>query len=409
MMKYSDRLFSIRMVYSFSLLCVYLTSFLIFFRVGEDYIAHPKLLDQVKYLLLISLLLAALQILTMPSYIRFILLVIHGIIVFVIGYSFGHFLVIEVLVLIIYLSSIQSFFKAPQRYAISVVVILIFFRLQVSGSIYGEIIDGPDTILTTACSILLCLVTVIGDLHHRVVDRNRELLESQRYLENSIVRITSANIHYQDYISVAQTNAASKERLRITRDLHDALGYAFSNILLLGRLNLKMYDEEDDEIYSNMEKICQISQSGIQEMRRILRFFRRNDMGQLTGAEAISQLVKDFEYATGSSIRLEYTNARWQDGTNLDDVIYRLVQEGMVNAFRHGDSKSIAIVFSQDLNRLSITISNNLRINTTYTEGIGIQGMRERIGALNGSLIIKQIKGVFQISANFPCDTEGVI
>ena len=344
----------------------------------------------------------------MQVYIRFFLLTIQGIIIFIIGYSFGESLIIEVQLMSLFLYAVQMNFSDFSKYFLSIVYLFIFITLQGSRNIYGEIFPGPDVSLVISSVIILLFVIIIADIHTRLIDRNRHLVESAKQLEDSLLKITRANINYQDYVSIAQTNAASEERLRITRDLHDALGYAFSNILLLGRLNLKMYDK-DDNIHLNLEKICQISQSGIQEMRRILRFFRRKDMGQLTGVEAISKLVKDFEYTTGSQIQLEYTNVRWNDGTDLDDVLHRFVQEGLVNAFRHGKSKSISILFWQDQNGLSVTISNDLRQGADFSEGIGIQGMRERINTLKGTLRIKQIKGIFQISAIFPRETEGLL
>ena len=255
---------SIKSIYIVFFLTSFSVSFCIYLREGEKYIAHPKLVDQVFVLLVISAVLALVQIIKMQVYIRFFLLTIQGIIIFIIGYSFGESLIIEVQLMSLFLYAVQMNFSDFSKYFLSIVYLFIFITLQGSRNIYGEIFPGPDVSLVISSVIILLFVIIIADIHTRLIDRNRHLVESAKQLEDSLLKITRANINYQDYVSIAQTNAASEERLRITRDLHDALGYAFSNILLLGRLNLKMYDK-DDNIHLNLEKICQISQSGIQE------------------------------------------------------------------------------------------------------------------------------------------------
>lgn len=89
-------------------------------------------------------------------------------------------------------------------------------------------------------------------------------------------------------------------------------------------------------------------------------------------------------------------------GAAADQAAYRILQEALTNAARHGAGRArIVLAFGDDTVELMIT--NPLRVSAApRSGGHGLIGMQERVTLLGGSLDTEQVNGAFRIRARLP-------
>ncbi len=148
------------------------------------------------------------------------------------------------------------------------------------------------------------------------------------------------------------------------------------------------------------------SKEGLNETRRSLRVLRSVEVQRVHGLLAINRLIKAFGKATRIEVNVDFGNLPWTLGEPIDLVMYRLVQEGMTNAFRHGKSTRIEVHFFQSDSSVNIYIHDNGSGSTEIKEGIGLLGMRERIERLGGSITAHNRVDGFELSASIPCKSK---
>ena len=126
----------------------------------------------------------------------------------------------------------------------------------------------------------------------------------------------------------------------------------------------------------------------------------------LKGISAYKKVINTFRESTGIDIDVEFTNIRFEYSLEIDIFIIRLLQEGLINSYRHGKSTKINIHFFEsiygDKNHLIVTIRDNDKGTEDYVEGIGFRGMKERVLNLNGEITFSNVNEGFQISAKIP-------
>jgi len=234
---------------------------------------------------------------------------------------------------------------------------------------------------------------------------NREL----RRLSTAIDRVTEINAGFQSALATAEADSILLERNRITREIHDIVGYTFTNQQMMLEAALVLASPENGRLVELLSMARDSVSDGLRETRKTLHELRRIDEPRNPDLAVFIKVARNFEEVTGVSVRLDFGNARGE----LDQVawmsIYRLIQESMINAFRHGKANSIAITFREDERDFHVTVRDDGRGAGEIDEGIGLAGMRERIAALGGVLAAGNVEDGFVVSASIPRRAAGTV
>ena len=205
--------------------------------------------------------------------------------------------------------------------------------------------------------------------------------------------------------------AAAEERGRIARDLHDSAGHAMNVILVhagLGRLKTADDPESAREAFATIEEVARESVGEIDQMVRVLREHAAlplggNEVEPPPGLAAFDGLVERHR-AAGLRVTTEVSGQRRPLPPGVDRGAYRILQEALTNAARHGDgSAQVELAFGPDA--LEVSVGNPLpreRANHAGGGGHGVIGMRERAALLGGSLEAGPHNGRFQLHARLP-------
>ncbi len=223
-------------------------------------------------------------------------------------------------------------------------------------------------------------------------------------LDRAVGRLTDANAGFQEYAAEAERSSAMNERKRIARDIHDTVGYHLMNVIMLMEAGIDIIPKGAEKLKDTLVQTRDQAKEGLQETRRALRALRAIENGKRDGIPAVEELISVFERVTGVAVSREYGNLP----TNLPQeeftLIYRMVQEGLTNSFKHGRATSIALQFWVDDERILRVRLRDNGVGTTETAslGIGLTGMRERVERLRGTLTAGNAPDGFELSAAVP-------
>lgn len=326
----------------------------------------------------------------------------------VIGYPMGESLDIELVLFVGLLILCSQALDAPADLLFPLAVIAGALLSQRAVLAWGRHLPPPPgsglLLLGAVLSMLLPIVLALKSMlkkYRRERERNRQLI-------SAVEQLTSANLGFQEYASATEEKSRLNERERITREIHDVVGYTLTNITMM------MEDAIDwcrqgvsGEILPLIVNTRDQARNGHEEIRQALRRLRSIAVSGATGANAIHRLVKTFEKATGVGIGLEYTNLSPGLSEEMEHCLYRLIQEGMTNAFQHGQATSIRIVLGHDAEAVVLSVSDNGVGSGEIYEGMGITGMRERVRRLGGEIRFESTREGFRFIARIPNPAGG--
>ncbi|MGL1890830.1 MAG: histidine kinase [Spirochaetaceae bacterium] len=225
-----------------------------------------------------------------------------------------------------------------------------------------------------------------------------------RQLNQTIANLTDTNYGYQHYVKVVEEKSTEDERNRIIREIHDSIGYTLTTIMMISRSILDMNKGKLGIISENLEEIHSGARDGLKDMRIVLRILKIKKEEHLSHFMELRRMIKAFEKASNLKIRLEWGNTPDNFGEEASHIIFRIIQEGMVNALRHGIASEIDIFLFVGSGKLMITINDNGKGFNKKDPGLGISGMRERIKKFNGTMTLSNSKIGAKVSIELPIE-----
>jgi signal transduction histidine kinase len=205
--------------------------------------------------------------------------------------------------------------------------------------------------------------------------------------------------------------AAAEERTRIARDLHDSAGHAI-NVILVQAGAARLLQERDPEgARAALETIEAVARDTIGEIDQLVRVLRDNGspvdetrpVEPPPGLAALKTLTAR-QRAAGLAVALHSHGSRPRLAPGLDRAAYRILQEALTNAARHGRG-SAEVDLSFGPSALEITVTNPTAPSASVgSDGHGIAGMRERAALLGGTLEAGADNGLFRVCAHLPYD-----
>lgn len=177
--------------------------------------------------------------------------------------------------------------------------------------------------------------------------------------------------------------AATAERERIGRDLHDLLGHTLSLITLKLELSRKLFERDASASRRELEEAEQIARDALAQVRSAVTGFRAAD---LAAEMASAHLLLE-----SSQVHLRYdpppSIPAW-----IECGLSLVMREAATNIARHAQASEASIEVRCDANAVLMEISDNGRGGVSVN-GNGLDGMRERIAALGGRLQIESPRG----------------
>lgn len=219
------------------------------------------------------------------------------------------------------------------------------------------------------------------------VSRQRELVE----------RLHAAQTELAD-------RARTDERHRIAREMHDLVGHSLTVALLhLGSARLAL-DDDLDAARAAISEAESAARDSLEDVRAAVGLMRSNDPDAASPAPAIADipdLVDSYRNA-GADIDLDMPLLPPAITASRSLAVYRIVQESLTNAVRHGNRGLISVRLDLTDGRTRITVQNAGVIRGRHPSGTGIAAMKERVAALGGTLTAGPTPGGWLVEAVIP-------
>jgi signal transduction histidine kinase len=206
----------------------------------------------------------------------------------------------------------------------------------------------------------------------------------------------------EDRAERAERLAAAEERMRIARDLHDSAGHAIGVILVHAGDGRLRAERDPAGARAAFETIEEVARETIGEIDQLVRALRETDdpgVEPPPGVAALDALVARHR-AAGLEVTATIRGARRPLPPGIDQGAYRILQEALTNAARHGGGAAAVDVEFGD-GALELSVRNPLGMEMGG-EGHGVIGMRERAALLGGRLRAGAHDGAFEVHAWLP-------
>jgi signal transduction histidine kinase len=287
--------------------------------------------------------------------------------------------------------------RARSRQTVTVLVGLFALHVGVTA-----IVRGSPAVPILSAIIVWGGVWIVGDQVRQRRERRADLEERARRAERDLER--------------ERRLAAAEERTRIARDLHDSAAHAINVILVQAGAARLLQRRDPDAAADALTTIEDVARETIGEIDQLIHSLRENGtrpaaedaLEPPTGLAAVQTLAERHR-AAGHEIRITIAGRPRPLAPGLDQAAYRILQESLTNATRHGSGAAeVAITYRDD--ELGLSVSNPAQTMTNgerADRGHGILGMRERAALLGGSLQAGRHNGAFRVDAHLPYPTPG--
>jgi signal transduction histidine kinase len=193
---------------------------------------------------------------------------------------------------------------------------------------------------------------------------------------------------------------AAHERTRIARELHDSAGHAINVILVQAGAARLLHRSNPPGSREAIETIERVARDTIGDIDRLVRALRDDDGDIPADPGALNELVERHR-KDGLTITADLPGPPPQLPRGVAWAAYRILQEALTNAARHGSGSAAVTVRFQE-RRVEIDVSNPAPATASSRRGHGIIGMRERATLLGGTLDAGVLQGRFRLHAVLP-------
>lgn len=202
-------------------------------------------------------------------------------------------------------------------------------------------------------------------------------------LENKNVELQEINTRLNENISVKKRLVVEQERNRASKEVHDILGHSVTLVISLLEMIKATYTKEPDFAKEKVAQAMEITRNGLHELKQSLTKKKDSSINTETLVEDLEHLTDEF---TLSGVDVEFITNHYpiRIKPKYYDTIYRICQESMTNALKHGKAKKITIAVRFSEHSVDIIIADNGIGCDDFSKGNGIKGMEQRVKELDG-------------------------
>lgn len=261
--------------------------------------------------------------------------------------------------------------------------------------------------LMTGILNFLSSVNAIAFIAYMIIYMRSQIKEKERVtilnqqLAEANAQLSEMNNQLKDYAAMQKQMGEIEERNRIAREIHDTLGHTMTGLSAGIDACIALIDYSVDETKKQLNIISGVARQGLKDVRRSMKKLRPDTLERESLESAIEKLITEMMSTSKVSIEFQSFLPSLVFEDDEEDTIYRIVQEGITNAIRHGHASRIFINFKKVDIWLVIRIRDNGIGCKDIYKGFGLTHMKERVDMLHGTVTYSSNNG-FQVVAKLP-------
>jgi signal transduction histidine kinase len=245
---------------------------------------------------------------------------------------------------------------------------------------YGDYLPSAVLVVLAQSSLIAALL-IQGSRRRRA---EATVSRKQAELRRSYDRIRD--------LAARLLNAQEVERSRMARDLHDDISQQMALLQLdLEQLSGLVEGKAEDLSCDALQRTQDISRS-LHDLSHRLHPAKLRLIGLVAALEGLRRELSQPEIA----ITFEHDGVPAPLPEDLALCLFRIVQEALQNAIKYSHGRHLTVNLRGSSNQLTLTVADDgvgFDVNTTWSKGIGLISMHERLEAVGGSLTIDSKPG----------------
>ena len=221
--------------------------------------------------------------------------------------------------------------------------------------------------------------------------KNAQMLYDK--LRISEEKLKKANLELEDYSHTIEELTLLKERNRLSREIHDSVGHALSTTMIQLNAIEAISMKNNLEILPLVTNLKNFVGESYQEVRNAVRAIKPPEYSNYQDIIKIQDLINNFTKLSGINVKLTISETKYPLDSKVSLAVYRLIQESLSNASRHGKATKISVTLIYNKNDLSITIKDNGIGCSNVNYGVGLTSITERFKEFNGDVSFNTSKG----------------
>ena len=205
--------------------------------------------------------------------------------------------------------------------------------------------------------------------------------------------LSAANARLAEQAAVMEQLATSRERNRLARELHDTLAHSLSGTAVQLQAVQALMKVDSESASAELRTAQSQIKSGLSEARRAIAALRASPLEELGLVEAVRQRIVTLSERSGIPISFEIAPLPTL-APLVEQTIYRIVDEALVNAEKYAAASEIAVVLGNSAEyQFTLTIHDNgtgfdpATVDTT--KHFGLTGMHERASLIGATLTVE--------------------
>jgi two-component system, NarL family, sensor histidine kinase LiaS len=230
-------------------------------------------------------------------------------------------------------------------------------------------------------------ISALADALNGMAERHSQQVEALQRMAEERTRLSGE----------ASRAAVLEERQRLARDLHDAVSQAIFSFAMTTAAARRLIEQDPERAAARMAEAESLATVAQREMRALLLELRPVELAGRPLAEALSQFLAELgerhEVATG----FVQESGDGQLGPALEDGLFRIAQEAVMNAVRHAAPHRVDVRLAVDGPWATVSVEDDGRgfdpALAPPDAHYGLRSMRERAEELGGSLAVRSAPG----------------
>jgi signal transduction histidine kinase len=238
------------------------------------------------------------------------------------------------------------------------------------------------------------------------------LLTAAPWLLGLAVQLSSHRADRATSYAAALTNrheqdvhrATDQERLRIALELHDLVAHHLSGLSLQTQVIRRRVEAGGSATPGELTAIEESARSALIDLRRVLGVLRATEGPPTAPQESLADLDELIEHCrhAGQTVRVETVGTPRELPLALSLVAYRVLQEALTNARRHGNGRPTSLRLEWQDGRLVLLLSNPYDVQRPVSPGHGLIGLAERARLFGGTVTTLGSSGVWTVEVTLP-------
>jgi signal transduction histidine kinase len=222
---------------------------------------------------------------------------------------------------------------------------------------------------------------------------------ARAFADQASIAIENARLYEQ-----AQQFAATEERQRLARELHDSVSQALYGIALGARTARTLLDRDPAAAAEPVEYILSLAEAGLAEMRALIFELRPESLENEGLNAAIRKQVEAVQARHG--IEVSFQSCDEPDlPLPVKEAAYRIAQEALTNVVKHSQATRVSVTLSAAGNGLLLEVEDNGKgfdVTGEFPGHLGLRSMKERTEKVGGTLEIASEGGAgTRVAAGF--------